>query len=150
MATLRYQACGHVVIDGVLKRFGKPSDDYTVTGVTKSIERILPVGTSTTVKLWDVTVDFAFKFFFVQTDYDVHIEFVTDDDASIGEVAATKYLTGSGKDSILGPPMILTSNTSYANYTVNFGGGTINTIDTIRVRNLSTTDAAQVHAFVAG
>ena len=150
MAVLRYQAHGFVEINGVVYNFGSSSEDYSITGVTKPFMQTFAVGTSSTVKVFDSTLQFEFKFLWLQADYDLHVEFVTDDDASIGEVAATKFLAGTGKDGVLGRPMVIPDDTSYANYTVNFGGGTIDKIDTIRVRNLSTTDAAQCFVFAAG
>lgn len=116
----------------------------TFTGEVKPI--VVDVATETTVKLLDVSVDHmtAFSYVMIAADQDVMIELVTDDGNEVGERVYTIKIEGSGTAGTYGPAFELHSNVSYANYTVNFAAGTLDTIETIRVRNLSTTTAAKV------
>lgn len=125
------------------------------TPVSMSIDgtffrRDYSVAVETTVKVFDVDQHLAnFDFLWMQTDFDVMVEFVTDDDADVGEVVSTMKLRGTDIAGSYGFPLILAYDDSYANYTVNFAAGTLDVIETIRVRNLSTTDAATVHLTAA-
>jgi hypothetical protein len=64
----------------------------------------------------------------------VIIETTTDENGTYG----TKYATFALRS---GVPFILGSSQSYANYTANFGGGTLSTIQRIRVKNLNSAQA---------
>lgn len=100
---------------------------------------------NTTKKLFDVTTDLAdFNVLAFETDYDVIIELVTDDDNSVGERSYTFELKGSGIEGVMGPAIIFTSDSSYANYTVNFAGGTLDVIQTARCRKISGAATATV------
>ena len=61
---------------------------------------------------------------------DVVIELTTDKGAEVGTEVYTYQLTAD-------VPFILTSDDSYANYTVDFAGGTLDVIDQIRIKNLN-------------
>lgn len=64
----------------------------------------------------------------------VILELTTDVDGSIGTELATVPV-------MAGVPFVLASSVSYANYTANFAGGTLDKIQRIRVKNLNTADA---------
>lgn len=107
-------------------------------------DQVVSVGTSTTVDIFDVADDLAdFDFLWVQTDFDLMLELVTDSNASIGRMPYTVGLKGSGVANQYGPPFLLARDDSYANYTITFGGGTLDLIERITVRNLSATQAAR-------
>lgn len=97
------------------------------------------VAAAGTQELFDVADDIAdFDFLMVISDKDsVVLQLVTDDDNSIGERAYTVQLAA-------GVPFILASKRSYANFTVDFAGGTLDNIERMNVKNLQATDAAKV------
>jgi hypothetical protein len=84
-----------------------------------------------------------FDILLLASDYDLMVELTTDYGNDVGDEPHTFGLLGSGTTGTWGPPLILTRDDSYANYTVNFGGGTLDVIDRVRVRNLSASQAAQ-------
>lgn len=90
------------------------------------------VASSTTVTLYDATVDAvsAFDFLWIESDEDVMLELITDQNNGVGKEVYTIEVIGGG------PPQIFSSNASYANYTTNFAGGTLDVIDKILCRNL--------------
>lgn len=64
----------------------------------------------------------------------VFIELTTDENNTYG----TRYQTFALLANV---PFVLASSASYANYTANFGGGTISAIQKVRVKNLNTATA---------
>lgn len=88
------------------------------------------VGATTTLDLWISTASnpATFEFFFIVATGDILIELTTDTNAGVGTELYTIQVDAEA-------PFILSSDTSYANYTANFGGGTLDVIDRIRVRN---------------
>ena len=139
---------------GVINRVDKPpvtfgagpGDDTVVTLSSDNVDdRTFVVDTETTKVLWDATsspVD-ALEFMWIDTDQEVVVELQTDANNGVGRELYTVTV-------IPGIPLALGSGQSYANYTVSFGGGTLDVIDKIQVRNLSTTDEAKVRIIVAG
>ena len=103
------------------------------TGLT--FYKMVSIAQSTTGTLYDATTDLStFQFLLVVSDQDVYLELTADQNASYGtELITTKILAGI--------PFVLGTNAAYANYTVNFGGGTVDVIDRVRVRNLGATTA---------
>jgi len=144
MGNLYYDFGAFISANG--QRYSFDPDSYTITAVDNPYITTFDVATSTTQKIYDSTLQGAFKLVAIKSDYPMHIELVTDDDATFGEVAYTIYSPGTSVAGVFGPPIVIPSNISYANYTVNFGGGTIDTINTIRARNISGT-AGQVLIF---
>jgi hypothetical protein len=113
--------------------------------VTLAYEIIKSVAPTTTVELFDTSKDLsAFQLLWIASDYDLMLELSTDTNATYGERDATVELVGSGIAETYGMPFILGSDASYANYTVNFAAGTVDVIDRIRARNLSSTNTAKV------
>lgn len=86
----------------------------------------------------------SFKFLWIESDLDgVQLELTCDANAGIGRVQMVVYLNAD-------KPFVLCSNASIANYTANFGGGTVDVIDTIRVKNpTGTLASANVRVFLA-
>lgn len=125
-----------VTIRGITHSFGS----LTVP-VTKTLASDLPyvqsfsVAQNTTADVFDATTDLsAYDSFWVVSDQDAHLELVTDDGGEVGEESYTIKLLAD-------VPQMIHSNVSYANYTVDFAGGTLDVIETIRVRNLGATTA---------
>jgi hypothetical protein len=105
------------------------------------------IGTSATVKVFDIDESplADFQMLAVEVDYDCMMEIVVDDDANVGEVASTIGLLGSGTTGIAGPALVIHRDEAYANYAVNFASGTLDVIETIRIKNLSGSQAVQAH-----
>ncbi len=150
-ATLKLIRYAIVDIDGKPYRLGHLTEEVTITlGDELVHEHVHSVGPGTIVKIFDVDEDLAdFDFLWIESDLDVMLEFVVDDDADVGEVASTFPLEGSGTANSYGVPFILGRDDAYANYTVAFAAGTLDVIETIRARNLDDTDTARVHIFAA-
>ena len=146
MPTLNLLQYASVRVDGRIYEVGSLTKPHgiDVTGLVH--EQIHTVGTETTVKIFDIDDDISdFDFLFIESDQDLILELVTDDDGDVGEEVFTVGLDGSGTAGKYGGAFVLCRDTSYANYTVNFGGGTLDNIETIRVRNLNDTTTAKVH-----
>ena len=139
--TIKLTARYEVTVGGNTYSLGSP-DPVSISVAGQSFIQRVSVAQNTTVTLLDTTADLAnFDFAFILSDQDVILELVTDDDASVGEEPYTIKLLAN-------VPFVLGSNVSYANYTVNFGGGTLDVINTIRVRNLGATTAnVSIHAW---
>lgn len=144
MATVKLTTYYEVTVDSIVYRLGSLTSPVSVTvGTGESDIRRDVVAQNTTKTLVDVTAGplTDFDFLAIKSDQDVILEMVTDDDGSTGERAYTVKL-------LAGNLFVLTSDVSYANYTVNFGGGTLDKITTVRVRNLGSTSAnVESHAW---
>lgn len=94
------------------------------------------VAASTTVTLFDIANDLAdFDIMVVVSDKsNVILEWTTDKDGSVGDEYATIGLYAN-------MPQLFGTDDSYANYTANYGGGTLDKIERVRVRNLGTETA---------
>ena len=64
----------------------------------------------------------------------VMLEWTVDKNAGVGDEFATQYMAAN-------VPAIIPSDIAYANYTSNFGGGTLDKIERLRVKNTATTTA---------
>jgi hypothetical protein len=84
-----------------------------------------------------------FDWAWFQSDYDVVLEFIVDDDGDVGEVAFTLDLLGTGRAKEYGPPIRLHGDDSFANNTSGFAG-TVDVIERITVSNENTSVSAQV------
>lgn len=135
---------------GVKHVFGAtgPAKQITVSGFVE--DKTFQIGTSTTVKVFDIDESplADFDYLAIEVDRNAMVEFVTDDDADVGEEVFTIGLLGSGAAGIPGPPLQICRDDSYANYSVAFAGGTLDVIETIRIKNLSGDDTVQAHVFI--
>lgn len=106
-------------------------------------DRSFPIAQNTTKTLWDATTSPCadFDFLWIETDVEVIIELITDQNAGVGKEVYTTTLYP-------GVPFVLANDQSYANYTTNFAGGTLDVIDKILCRNLEE-DTATVRIVVA-
>lgn len=84
-----------------------------------------------------------FDFLAILSDTDdVVLELTTDRDAGVGKELYTVELRAN-------IPFLLGSDDSYANYTENFAGGTLDVIDRILAKNLHATQVATVRIVAA-
>lgn len=132
---------GELQVGGKVYKWGAPSQPtkHAVTGdnARDALFDVAGSGSSSpVVLLWSAAVDLpaSFKFLVVESDQEVVVEFITDDGNDVGEEIFTVTVSP-------GLPLILGSDQSYANYVVNFGGGTLDVIETIRCKNLGAADA---------
>lgn len=131
---------GEISIGGEVYRFGEQQPRrHSTTGTrVRQQQFVIPGGTPGDVVLvWTALVDLpaSFSLLVLETDKPIMLEFVTDEDGSIGEESYTVKLTPAC-------PLILGSDDSYANHTVEFAAGTLDNIETIRARKLDATNAA--------
>lgn len=144
-ASLHIYTFAAVKIDGETREFGRIDRPASIAVAGQLVEKTVNVAASTTVKLFDTSLDLSsFEAVLVASDFDVMLEMVTDDNGTYGDEPATIGIRGSGVANEYGVPHILGRDDSYAGYTKNFGGGTLDVVDIIRVRNLSSTQAAKV------
>lgn len=106
----------------------------------KTFEREYTVATTTTQEVFNVTNDLgSFDYLEVVSDISgVYVELTTDQNGSVGDEFYTIELVAK-------LPLILFGDGSYANYTSNFGGGTLDAIERVRVRNVSGSTTAKVY-----
>ena len=145
MATinLRQQADVIVTSGGEVKQLGSvlTGDSITVTDVR---DDTITVDATTTWDTWTSsdTIN-ALAFLWVECASAVWIELTTDKDNDVG-ASSNEFYTIKTK---AGVPFVLTSNISFADYTVDFAGGTADVIDQIRIRN-DTAGALVVRAVI--
>lgn len=131
-------------VNGRTYKFGSLAEPIaTITaGSNLAHEVIRSVAQNITATLYDATTDIAdFDYMLCASDQDVLLELTTDQNNGVGDEPYTVPLSGSGTANEYGLPFDLGRDDSYANYTVNFGGGTLDVIDRVRVRNLGSTTA---------
>lgn len=76
-----------------------------------------------------------FDYLWFEADQDCQLEITVDTNNGVGdEILCIKVFANQ--------PFQLIQDSAYANYTANFAAGTLDVIDRIRVKNLSTEDAA--------
>lgn len=120
--------------DGQAIPFGSPSTPVQITlGSGLTMKRDVSVAQNTTATLFNTTNDLSdFDFLVITATVDMYLELTTDLDNSVGDEVYTIPLLAN-------VPFILGRDDSYANYTANFAGGTLDVIQRIRVRNLGAT-----------
>ena len=150
MATINVYTRVIATVNGVDYKFGDQVTPATITAAGNDVYEVMQtVATETTVTLFTSGTDLDdFDFGIIAVDQDCTLELVTDSGDAVGIEQYTIGLKGSGTTGTWGVPFILATDDSYANYTINFGGGTLDNIDIIRVRNLSSTTTAQVRALL--
>lgn len=138
-----------VNIKGRVYRLGSIDVPIPVVELGEGDYGDIDIAPETTVTLFDVATGRLdqFDFAWIQTDFDVMLELITDDGNDIGQEEATLELKGTGTANKLGPALILGSDASYAGYTTNFGAGTLDKIEKILARNLSESNTASVRVF---
>lgn len=125
-----------VTIKGRQIRMGSLQAAQVITlGTDAVLDRTNSLATGNTWDVWDASDTEVepmadFDFLAVESDQDVFVELVADENATFGRVAATHEVSAN-------VPWFLTSDTAKANYTVDFAAGTTDVIDRIRVHNES-------------
>jgi len=145
MASIQVISYVQATVNGITYKFGSTSEAQAITAAGDDVNVFTAtVATETTVTLWDDSERLAdFDFLLVACDQNLMLELQTDSDNDVGIESYTLPLTGSGTTGTWGVPFILTRDDSYANYTANFAGGTLDVIELVRVRNLSASTTAQ-------
>lgn len=146
MATLKYWAYAEIESNGVIHRMGRKSNEspYAITTSGIAFDKTYDVATSGTQKIYDVDVDASnFDWLMIQTDYNLNLQLVTDDDANNGEEDYVIGLLGSGTAGEFGPPFILPTDDGKANFTVDTWPGTDDVIERLNVYN-DTANTARV------
>lgn len=117
----------------------------------ETLQKRLELSALETAVLFDASADAlaTWDLAWIQADHDVTLEFVVDQGGEVGTVVFTLVLKGSGVTGQLGLPLMLGSQVSVANPTVDFGGGTNDLIEKISVKNASATAVAHVEAVFA-
>lgn len=124
-------AAGNVVSGGSRSQ----PEEITVDGHVKDVTKSLATATT-----WDAWISGAeesltdFDFAWVESSQAVFVELVCDKGAEVGRVVFAKEIPA-------GIPWPIPTDDAMANYTVDFGTGTEDVIDTIRIRNNSGTTA---------
>lgn len=105
---------------------------------------VAAIATSTTNAVWDDSHPVeTLEFLWIKPiGQNLILQLVTDDDGNVGEEFYTIELKA-------GVPFLLASEQSYANATVDFGGGTIDDIERVSIRNISGS-AASYEYLIAG
>lgn len=108
------------------------------------------VAVSSSEDIWDVSNSNLsdFDFLWIAADFDCSLELIVDDNGSVGEVAFTVDLVGTGRAGEFGMPFILASDASRANNTAGFAG-TIDVIERISAKNLSSSNIVTLQMMVA-
>lgn len=145
-SSIRHYSYATMELDGEIIHLGDMTIPTSIQVAGERVYKQVPIPVSTTIKLFDTSADLItdFDYMWIASDYDVMIEFVTDSGAAIGIEQYTHKLKGTQRVNQFGAPMVLTSDVSYANYTINFGGGTLDNIDIVRAKNLSASQIARV------
>lgn len=132
MATLRHYSYTEVVLDGTKHSIGSLTDPVEISVSGELLyDRTFSVATTAKQLIFSVSnVDLAdFDFLVVLSDKDdVVLELVTDDGNEVGERVGTYELRAN-------VPFVLGSDDSYANHTVDFAAGTLDSVETLRVKN---------------
>jgi hypothetical protein len=103
-------------------------------------DQTLSVTSAASVVLFDATQDIAdFDFLAIVSDQDIYLELTADQNGSFGDELLAFKLKAN-------VPFFLAYDDAYANYTANFGGGTLDVIDRIRAKAVATTASVRVVA----
>ncbi len=117
---------------GVKHVGGSSVTPQTVSVVGTIKDEVKVVGAAVTWDFWVTGTEEPltdFDFLFIESDLDgVMVELTTDKGAEVGKVVSTVELKA-------GKPLMLNSDGSWANYTVDFAAGTLDVIDQIRIHN---------------
>jgi len=143
--TIRHYSFVSLDSDGERITLGNRDRPNLVSVDGSVVKKQVSVAVSTAVTLFDVSVDGIsdFNYLWVASDFDLMLELITDDGNDVGEEVYTVPLIGTGRTNEYGIPFVLGDDTSYANYTVAFGGGTLDAIEQITVKNLSASQVAR-------
>lgn len=117
----------------VVAALGDPIGGPAVTGSVYQTRVVVAAGATTTLFTTDNLADFNLMVI-TSTASNVFAELTTDVSGGVGTELATIELSSK-------VPYILASNRSYANYTANFAGGSVDAIERVRVKNTGSVPA---------
>lgn len=127
-------------LDGSAMGAGSLDQAGVINSLTQKYENVVTLAQNAIGTLWDYQHGLTdFTFCRIETDVGtaalpVMLELTTDLAAAVQVGYSTVALRS-------GFPYVLFSSKSYANYTANFAGGTMETIQRFRVKNLNATSA---------
>ncbi len=152
MASIQIYQYAVIDIDGRQVKMGSLSMPRNVTiADDEVVDQTFKVAPGTAVKIWDKTENEAmgnFDFLWLETDFDVLVQFTTD--AGTSDAYDVKKLLGSGTAGEMGPALVLGSDdTLLLDGAIDAFTGTADTIDEIWVRNQDDTETARVRMVVA-
>ena len=143
----------NALVKGEPLRFGSGLEVVSVDIAGDEVSKdIITVGASTTVKIWDKDESGVgdFDFLLLAATRTLYVEFTVDIGGEVGTFPFVLPLAGTGTDTQFGVPLMLGADDAYASdYTANFGAGTLDKIERIRVRNLDSTNASKVFRIIA-
>lgn len=117
----------------VVGALGDPIAGPAVTGSVYRTRVVVAAGAIATLFTADNLADFNLMVI-TSTTSNVFAEFTTDVSGGVGTELATIELSSK-------IPYILASNRSYANYSANFAGGSVDAIERVRVKNTGSVPA---------
>lgn len=117
----------------VVAALGDPIAGPAVTGSVYRTRVVVAAGAIATLFTADNLADFNLMVI-TSTTSNVFAEFTTDVSGGVGTELATIELSSK-------IPYILASNRSYANYSANFAGGSVDAIERVRVKNTGSVPA---------
>jgi hypothetical protein len=117
----------------VVASLGDPIGGPAVTGSVYRTRVVVAAGAIATLFTTDNLADFNLMVV-TSTTSNVFAEITTDVNGGVGTELATVELSSK-------VPYILASNRSYANYTANFAGGSVDAIERVRVKNTGSVPA---------
>ncbi len=144
--TLRFWRYFQLQVNGVTHKGGHLSTPVTVSLDGDVFDVTNTIAATTTWDAWTSGAEQSvtdFDFLYIESELDdVLVELTIDNAGDVGDEIITIQL----KKDI---PLILGSDTGYANYTADFAGGTLDVIDRIRIRNPSSASTAAVRVLLA-
>jgi len=147
----RYQV--DVVVDGQHKSLGSLLEPVAIDIAGNEVtDDSIVIPASTVVKIWDKDESAVgdFDFSLLACDFDLMVELTIDSGGEVGTRLQTLSLKGSGVAGKYGLPLPLGADDAYASdYTASFAAGTLDLIERIRVKNLSSTQAAKLRRILA-
>lgn len=132
-ATLRVWKAFEVVINGHVVAGGSRSKPVEITVAGSVLDDTKSMADSTTWTAWTTGSGVAltdFDYLYIESDQDVWLELTADVGAEVGTVVFAKQIKAN-------EPFDLLHDDAYANYTANFGSGTADVVDRVRIRNIS-------------
>lgn len=152
MGTLRLVQHGTIELDGQRFPIGDPVRSHSFS-FTEMFRHTVTLAASGKATLLDITGTQSaggselgsFSILLIASDRDVTVEEIVDEGNEVGQRVQSWTCKGSGTANKLGPLHCRFSDNAYASdHTENFAAGTLDNIETIRVKNTDASNATQV------
>lgn len=130
MATLRIYTGFECDLNGIKYSGGSRSSPVEIT-VTEYLGGVISLANNTTLDLWSsASAVTTFDYFFMKCDVAIRVEVTVDRGGEVGDELMCFLVAAN-------TPFQLIYDDALANYTANFGGGSADVIDRLRIRNVS-------------